>query len=344
MARNAQVRRQWRLWRLLATTAVPLSAEELARELRPDEVSPRTIRRDLEVLREVGVPIRDERRGRELRYWARGDGPDLRLDGETLLALKLALGLLRPFEGTAVGESVDQLQRQLEARVPPRLLAHFGPLADGVAVRPDAPPTYASRESVFAPVREALARSVVLEIDYEDVHSNASRRRVHPQQLVYGPLGLYLLALDESRDGELRTFRLERIQRSRPRSERAQRLPAFDSGDYLAGSLGIHSPEHGPRRFALRVHTPEAARRLRENPWHPSQAVIEEPSGTFLLTLELTSSRELVPHVLAFGADLEVLEPRELRRELRAILAHAERRYWGAGKASRRSRSVRNAG
>jgi len=102
MARNAQVRRQWRIWRLLTASTKALSAEDLARSLVPDRVTSRTVRRDLEVLREVGVPVREERSGRQVRCWARGDGPDPRLAGETLLALRLALGLLRPFEGTAV--------------------------------------------------------------------------------------------------------------------------------------------------------------------------------------------------------------------------------------------------
>ena len=81
MARNQQIRRQWRLWMLLNGSPVPLSARELAAELGCDDVaSARTLRRDLEVLREIGVPIREQRDGRDLRYHALGNGPELKLD------------------------------------------------------------------------------------------------------------------------------------------------------------------------------------------------------------------------------------------------------------------------
>lgn len=339
MARNQQVLRQWRLWRLLASSRDALSAEQLAEKLEPDRVTARTVRRDLEVLRSVGVPVRELRQGRELRYAAHDDGPELRLDADTLLALRLALGLLRPFEGTAVGESLAQLERRLEARVPPRLLSHFAPLTQSVTVRSDAPPAYGPAEGVFARVREALTLRRVLEFDYESADGRRSQRRVHPQALVYGPRGLYLLALDESRSGELRTFRLERMERAKLAQAPATRDPAFDAEEHLAGSLGIFSPEHEPRLFRIRVHTQAAARILRENPWHVSQRLERKRRGCWELSLELTSSRELVARVLAFGADLEVLESRELREEVGGILARAASRYPERPRVARRSRS-----
>lgn len=343
MPRSSQVRRQWRVWQRLVASADPLSAEEIADSLSPDPVSARTVRRDLEVLREVGVPVRTVRNGRQVRYWARGDGPEVLLDGDTLLALRLALGLLRPFEGTAVGQALEQLQLRLESRVPPRLLEYFSPLVEGVAVRPDAPPHYGAAEGVFALLRECLAQRRALELAYENVEGKVTHRRVHPQQLALGPRGLYLFALDDSRGGALRTFRVERMRSVRKLTMPARMDPEFRVEDYVSGSLGIYSPEHEPRTIRLRVHTAHTARVLSENPWHASQSITPSEDDTWIVSLVLRSTRELLSHVLSAGPDLEVLEPVELREEVAARLAEAAARYSPGAHRGSRSRSVRHA-
>lgn len=346
MARNDQVRRQWRLWCSLVNCAQPRSAVELASDLASSEVSARTVRRDLEVLRDVGVPIVIDKRGREVRYAARGDGPELRLDADMLLSLQLALGMLRPFDGTPVGLALAQLTTRLQAKLPARVLAHFAPLTHGVVVRQDAPPEYRSAEPILDLVREALVAQRVIDLDYSDIQGRRTRRRVHPQALVYGPRGLYLLGHDDERGGALRTFRLERMLSARVTRQAARRDPGFDVDEYLAGSLGIHSPEHAPRTIVLEVHTEQALRVVRENPWHASQRLEHRRGSPARMTLELTSTRELLARVLAFGADLEVVEPVELRAEIAGTLARAAERYRGstisASNGRSRSRSVRN--
>lgn len=347
MARNLQVRRQWRLWILLCRNPEPRSARELASDLALDEASARTVRRDLDLLRELGVPIREHRAGRSMRYSARGNGPDFRLDGDTLLALRLALGLLRPYEGTPIAESLEQLVRRLEARLSPELLAHFSALCDGLSVRSSGP-SYGACEPVFSTVRRALQERRCLALDYRARDGAHTTRRVHPQSLLQGPRGLYLLALDDSRDGALRTFRLERILSAQLGGTNALRDPELDADRYLAGSLGIHSPEHPPQRFRVRIHDEVAARDLEECPWHVSQSLSRESAGTWMLELTLESTRELVPTVLALGEAAEVLEPASLRREVAGILHRAGARYARAAaseKAGRtRSPSVRGVG
>ena len=80
MARNGQIERQWRLWRLLAMSKAPATAEDLADRLGGPRVASRTVRRDLATLRHVSVPVRLVRDGRTVRYCITDDGPPLRLD------------------------------------------------------------------------------------------------------------------------------------------------------------------------------------------------------------------------------------------------------------------------
>lgn len=327
MPRNAQILRQWRLWRQLAASRTALSTEQLARELG-ERVSARTVRRDLEVLREVGAAIQEVREGKEMRYAATDDGPALRLDADTLLALRLALGLMRPFEGTPVGECLDHLVRRLERTIPARALAYFSSIADEVSVRTTGAPSYSAREAeILDAIRRAITRGRRLQIDYAPLDGEAGVREVHPQAVVYGPRGLYLLALDETRRGAVRTFRLERIESAVATEAPARRDPSFDADAHLAGSIGVASPEHPPRPFRVRLTSAAVVRVLMENPWHESQQIQPEVEGVWTLTLELTSSRELLSRVLALGPTAEVVAPRAFRAQVRDALRRAAGRY-----------------
>ena len=200
MARDDQILRQWRVWRLLANSSAALTAEEVAQRLQPDTASPRTIRRDLEVLGQIGVRVETVQEGRTVRYAVLDDGPPMRLNGDALLALRLALGLLRPFEGTEIGETIHQVVRDLESHIPHRTLDHFHALIDDVLVRQPSAPSYEGSREILASLRGALASGNTIRLRYHALNAAEPGERVlHPQALVYGPRGLYLLAVDPER-------------------------------------------------------------------------------------------------------------------------------------------------
>ena len=253
------------------------------------------------------------------------------------MALHLALGLLRPFEGTPIGESLDHLVRRLSADLPRGLREHFDVPVQGLVVRPAAPPSYASSREVLAVVQEALRKTVEVEIEYESADSPLSKRVVAPQALVHAARGLYLVAHDPRAKGE-RTFRIERIRRASLGKRAVSESAGFDVDAYVGGGVGIFSPEHEPRRVAIRVFSARAARILRENPWHESQVLVRE-RGAWRLELTLRSTRELVSRVLGFGEEAEVVAPKGLRDEVATRLATAEAKYRDGRNTSSRSTS-----
>ncbi|MFZ5463506.1 MAG: WYL domain-containing protein [Pseudomonadota bacterium] len=73
--------------------------------------------------------------------------------------------------------------------------------------------------------------------------------------------------------------------------------------------------------------TPERARWVSAEQWHPRQKSRFEKDGSFLLEIPYADSRELVMDILRHGADVEVLSPAALRREVVAALHAAAARY-----------------
>jgi len=187
------------------------SAAWLARRF---EVTPRTIERDLEALRQTGVPIWATE-GRRGGYGLDRDRtlPPLALTAEEALAITVALRTAAgtPFAGAAAGAARKVLAglptgvRDAEERLARRL--------HRVGAETPAPPH--SGEIVAA-----VAARQVLKLAYVDAEGEATVREVEPLSLLWGPAGWYLVAWCRLRSA-VRGFLLERIDELEPTGERA---------------------------------------------------------------------------------------------------------------------------
>lgn len=111
------------------------------------------------------------------------------------------------------------------------------------------------------------------------------------------------------------TFKLERIQRVELLTE-TYSIPAnFNPQDQLADAWGIWYTDAEPVEVVLKFH-PRVAGRVKETRWHRSEDITEQPDGYLLWRARIAEPQEMLPWIRGWGADVEVVGPRELRREL----------------------------
>jgi len=114
---------------------------------------------------------------------------------------------------------------------------------------------------------------------------------------------------------ELRTFKLERIERIK-RLEEAYAIPEnFDPTQLLTDAWGIWYTEAEPVEVVLRFH-PRVAHRVQETVWHSSQQMEEQEDGCVIWRGWVAEPTEMLPWIRGWGADCEVLAPAELRETL----------------------------
>ena len=106
--------------------------------------------------------------------------------------------------------------------------------------------------------------------------------------------------------------------------------PAVDIGDerldaVLGSGYGIFSGS--ARAWAKLRFTPERARWVSAEQWHPQQHGAFEDDGSYLLEVPYSDPRELVMDVLRHGAEVEVLAPAELREAMKRTIAAMQARY-----------------
>jgi predicted DNA-binding transcriptional regulator YafY len=138
------------------------------------------------------------------------------------------------------------------------------------------------------------------------------------------PSGIYIICFDDWA-GDIRTFKLARLESAQPLDEAYTIPPDFDPEAHLAYSWGIMSGE-GVNQVILRF-TSAARPFVEERQWHPSQEIEAAPDGGCVLTVQVSEPLEMQPWIRSWGAQVEVIAPDWLRDRIAAELRSAAELY-----------------
>jgi len=312
-----------RLLRLLALLqrAREWNAAQLADELG---VTPRTVRRDIGRLRQLGYPVTTVLgAGGGYHLEAGATLPPLMFDTDEAVAVMIALRDTVATTGTldAALSAFEKLQRVMPPRLQPVVegfLAHTSSRDLGTAV--GAPPepvnittlvllTRACRE-----VRQILCR-------YRQHSGETTNRHLEPLHLVHTMGRWYLLAYSLE-PADWRIFRVDRISDAaiidKPNYPRMP--PADDLTGYVTTRITT-----GWRQVTgtVRVHAPFAA----VEPWiKPAWGTVtEETATTCIVNAGADTHLAMARWMLLIGRHLTVLEPADLRTAFAELAADATR-------------------
>ncbi|MCF8199970.1 MAG: YafY family transcriptional regulator [Sulfuritalea sp.] len=177
----------------------------------------------------------------------------------------------------------------------------------------------------FEKVGAALLRRKRLAITYFARGSGeTTEREVSPQRLVYYRENWYLDAWCHLRN-DIRNFALDSIQHADVIETKAREVSRRSMDEVLGPGYGIFSGrklQHAKLRF-----TPQRARWVAQETWHPKQKGSFDADGSWRLEFPYADHRELIMDILKFGADVEVLAPPDLRQRLATEAARLTQLY-----------------
>jgi predicted DNA-binding transcriptional regulator YafY len=274
-------------------------------------VSERTLRRDIDGLRQLGYPVRattGPAGGYQLEAGA--DIPPLLLDDDEAVAI--AMGLLTAAGGTITGieETSVRALAKLEKVLPPRIRKRVSMLQTAVV------PVIRAWVTVDAEILTVVAAACRdrerLRFEYRGREGGVTERHVEPHQLVSLHQKWYLLAFDRDRD-DWRTFRLDRVVA--PRATRfnftPREIPGGDAAEYVMRSLRTR-----PMNFQVSVVL-DAPAEVINGKCRPGEAEVE-PLGDARCRLRTQgdSLDWLAFMIIWFNVGFEVEEPPELIKYL----------------------------
>jgi predicted DNA-binding transcriptional regulator YafY len=233
----------------------------------------------------------------------------------------------------------------LLAELEPGLLApHVGPLQERLRALLGGEPAWQDIEKrikVFQPERRqgagknsssffGLIATAVLRRErlwirhYNRKDDRETEREVSPQRLVHYRGNWYVDAWCHLRE-DLRSFAVDAIRAAELRASRAKEIPAKELDEHLGAGYGIFAGRKV--EWATLRFTPEAARWVSAQSWHPKQRARFEADGSYVLELPYAEDRELLMEIMKYGPDVEVLGPENLRSRAAQSLKAAARRY-----------------
>jgi predicted DNA-binding transcriptional regulator YafY len=216
-------------------------------------VSTRTIRTDIERLRDLGYPV-DASPGVGGGYRL-GQGtttPPLLLDDEEAVAVAVGLRTTTGAGVTGIEEASLRALVKLEHMLPSRLRHRIDTMRAATVSVPGAGPTVDSE--VLSAIAGAIRASERLRFDYVDYDGRQTKRTAEPERLVVWGRRWYLLAWDIDRDG-WRTFRADRITPKTPNGPRfkPRTLTDDEASGYVQRSAGTATWRY---RASIRIHAP----------------------------------------------------------------------------------------
>jgi predicted DNA-binding transcriptional regulator YafY len=270
------------------------------------EITPRTLRRDVDRLRSLGYPVHSTSGlAGGYQLGAGAHLPPLLLDDEEAVAVALGLRTSASAGVSGVEEASVRALLKLEQVLPPRLRHRVTALHGFIVPVGNRRPTISAE--LLSSIAAACRDHDSIRFQYNDRAGAASARNVEPHRLVHTGYRWYLVAWDLFRN-DWRIFRLDRIE-GRPKLStrfKPRKPPGGDFAAFASKSLA-NVPYRHRARVTLNAPLVSIAKRV-----PPSAGVLEEiDAHSCLLHAGSDSLESLAIHLLWLGVDFQVHEPAE---------------------------------
>ena len=319
-----RLRRIYQLHQILKAHHHPVALGALQEKLECSRASVNRIIREMRLF--FDAPIEYDRQGNGYHYAQTGNRsfelPGLWFNGRELHALMSAQQLLSSVQPGLLDNMLATLRDKIGKIL---ALEHLGQTEISRRVRILRIAGRNATDGNFQTVADAVLRRKRLAIRYFGRGSNTeTSREISPQRLIHYRDNWYLDAWCHQRNA-LRSFAVENIKAAHVLDQPATELADGELDAHFAASYGIFAG--APQHTAILRFTPERARWVADEQWHPEQQGRFLEGGSYELQIPYSDPRELVMDILKYGPDVEVAGPKELRQSIHERLESALAQY-----------------
>lgn len=289
------------------------TGEQLAERLG---VTGRSVRRDVERLRDLGYPVHASKgHGGGYQLGAGAALPPLLLDPDEAVAMAVCLRLAAGGSVAGVGEAALRALSKIDQVMPARLRSQVSAVHDATVTLASSVSDAPVEPDVLMTLARACRDHEHVSSDYTDIRGNHTRRRLEPYQLVTTGRRWYLMAYDRDRD-DWRTLRLDRMSGVQALGSTFVPRDAPDAADYVGRSISS-----SPYRYVARVRYP-VPKHVVDPMFPPASATVEaDGPDACVVTAGADDPERMVLYFATVGYDFEVLEPPEVIAAVHRVAA-----------------------
>jgi len=305
--------------------------EELRHALAEEDiyVEKRAIENDLEAMRydkRLGyhAPIAFCRTNYGYHY----TDPDYTIDklplsSEEVEAFGLIVESFRRFRGAQVLQQVEGMFDKLDKVVMQQLKTKSRP-SQPVVDFEKVP--YSKGIGHFDMLYQAIIKKQPVNISYRRFdHTVPTKHLFHPYLLKEYKFRWYVLGYSEKRKGK-NLFALDRIINISKRKVPFRPNTGIDLQKYFEHTIGVTIGNTDVKEVRLWC-SPTQGHYLKTQHLHATQQIVSEDRTGMVVSLKLIPNYELLQMLLAFGPEVEVLEPASLREQMKEALSKSMQRY-----------------
>lgn len=290
------------------------------------DVSRRTVFRDIESLREAGVPIEFDASDQKYRI---DDSHFLQPTNLTLEeALSIALMARRAdrLERESILAAAVGAAEKIEASLPPAMQDRLREVAESIDFLPAPANPLAEKGEVYRTLMRASVERRMVRVHYDCLTEfRAFISDFHPYHLLFQERSWYVIGYSE-RHEEVRTLNLGRIDTADLLEKPFDRPEGFSVKKHLRNAWRLIADEGPDSHIHLRFSS-IVARNVAEVIWHPTQKCEFADDGSLDYYATVSGIREILWWILGYGDQVEVIEPERLRTQVARRLRAAADRY-----------------
>ncbi len=293
------------------------NAGELAKSC---EVSRRTIFRDLEVLRDAGVPLLFDDDHNAYRIPGTYYLPPTNFTTEEALAVIVLCYEMGQNRRLPFYEAAQNAALKLEASLPGRIREHLQELTSAVQIKLEPANPLFGKSPVYQQLLAAIAAHRPVRIEYDSLSDQALLRlKLSPYRLLFSRRSWYVIGRS-AMHREVRTFNIGRIRKLELLDDQFLIPRSFSIRRYLRNAW--HLIPDGPDTDVVVRFSPLVARNVGEIVWHHTQRLTWNEDGSLDFQVRVSGIYEISWWILGYGDQAEVLDPEPLRE---LIAQRAER-------------------
>ena len=325
MSKDPALVRQWLLLKILSARRYGVTVQELAEELN---VNQKTIRRDLDTFKSVGLPVDEAVVQHGQKKWsikADNGQPELSFSMDEALAMYMGRRFLEPLAGTLLWEAAQNAFKKIRACLGKQAIAYLERMAGNLHHTTVGVSDYSEKADLIDELMEGIEKHKSTIIHYQSLSATEPvEYEVYPYGLTYHRGSLYLIARSSDHKKVLH-FKVDRVEDAAAGPFTFKPPDDFNLQEHLAGSFGVCQ---GDGDVTVKVRfLPRVAPYVLESKWHDSQKLEKQKDGSVLAEFHLSNTEEIKRWLLSFGQHAVVLEPELLRQEMNEEIESMGRLY-----------------
>lgn len=322
--RYTQARRILRIYRLFLSYR-KLTTKDVSNKILEyyEEVSNRTIQRDLKILREEDFIVL-EKKGK-YSYWKINQTNTHRTESfnireNELLSFYILKSYLNTFKGTSIEENITELSEKLETLAPGEVIMEeqfYGDQNIGYY-------NYSGKHQILSECIMHITEKNWLKIVYEKQTKNEIKEYdIFPQFLYTYSGTIYLLAYNRKRKRNT-TFIVQNIRKIDKIWDETRSEPKFDYDDFRNQRFAVF--DGNVRKVKLMINK-DFKRYFENRSWHPTQKTASDKQGNMILEMKVPLTPDLTSWICRWTEIIKVLQPQELVEIVKSKHENALKNY-----------------